>query len=110
MSKLSEIQKVLVDITKGCRSDMHEPGEQGLYGEVYGKSLDNACCPRLKTSRTKVLEYAETCDLFVSLVRGRRTVNVNLCDLINLARHADPKLLEGLEYPWLKGKSTATMD
>jgi len=32
----------LVQITKGCRHDMHEPDEQGIKAIVKGNHLDNA--------------------------------------------------------------------
>jgi hypothetical protein len=32
----------LLEITKGCREDMHEPDEQELTASVIGEKLDNA--------------------------------------------------------------------
>jgi len=39
--RLSEIGENLLNITIGCRSDMHEPDEQGLSATVIGDYLDN---------------------------------------------------------------------
>jgi hypothetical protein len=34
--------KRLLGITRDCRDDMHEPDNQGVFGSVTGRKLDNA--------------------------------------------------------------------
>ncbi len=72
----------LLQITEGCREDMHEPDEQGLSAKVRGHHLDNAF-PANKVSR----------ELRVDLTKGHGnkfvTERFNLATLIALARKAD---------------------
>ena len=42
MGYLEDFGKRLLEITKNCRYDMHEPDEQGLSAFVIGNELDNA--------------------------------------------------------------------
>lgn len=39
---LKNVQRILRDVTKACRDDMHEPDEQGISAIFTGFYLDNA--------------------------------------------------------------------
>ena len=42
-----DIVRRLRMVTVGCRRDMHEPDEQGVFARVLGTDLDNACGDRI---------------------------------------------------------------
>lgn len=85
MSDVSNILKRdlerLLEMTDGCRDDMHEPDEQDLKASVFGDHLDNACADRV-TIDSGYQEY------IVVLKRGGRMQKFNLANLIALARMA----------------------
>lgn len=66
----------LRNVTEGCRSDMHEPDEQGLAARVQGRSFDNAGVDG---------------ELTLRLTRGGSFWNVNLATLVALARRNLPQ-------------------
>ncbi len=80
----------LLDITRGCRPDMHEPDEQGLTAIVTGLNLDNA----FGNQRTLVRESPEAEEIVVTLRRDQdgegwySQIQINLATLIALARRA----------------------
>lgn len=80
----------LLDITRGCRPDMHEPDEQGLTAIVTGLSLDNA----FGNQRMLVRETPEAEEIVVTLRRDQdgagwySQIQINLATLIALARKA----------------------
>ena len=95
---MKETLEKLLQITEGCRDDMHEPDEQGLSAKVLGVKLDNAF-PSTTLSH----------EIRVMLTRGSGndfdTEFFNLATLIALARKADlgesnddSGLMEALEY------------
>ena len=79
----------LLDITAGCRPDMHEPDEQNIKVRVVGDHLDNAFGKRIEG---RMIEAG--CQEFVIIIE--RIVDdvlvvekFNLADLIALARRTD---------------------
>ncbi len=80
----------LLDITRGCRPDMHEPDEQGLTAIVTGLHLDNAD----GNQRILVRETPEAEEIIVTLRRDQdgqgwySQIQINLATLIALARRA----------------------
>ena len=76
--RLEDILHSLLKITFDCRQDMHEPDEQSLSAKIVGKSFDNA-----------VIDESE---IALILTRPGKQVSINLCDLIALARKADPRM------------------
>ena len=40
--RMEALHQELMEVTKGCRPDMHEPDEQGVSATVTGRKLDNA--------------------------------------------------------------------
>jgi hypothetical protein len=79
----------LLAITSGCRTDMHEPDEQGLKAMVVGDHLDNACGHYIGVEQI-VGGFQE----FVVILKrfdekeGWQTESFNLANLIALARQA----------------------
>jgi hypothetical protein len=74
----------LLEITKTCRPDMHEPDEQGVSAIVTGTHLDNAMGDD---------PYHNCCELTVGIQKrdmdgSRETEWFNLSTLIALARKA----------------------
>jgi len=69
----------LVDITKGCRNDMHEPDEHGIKAKVVGNHLDNAFGDRQGSGEFVVIIDRDTDTI-------HKTEAFNLADLIALAR------------------------
>jgi len=66
--------KALREFTKDCRTDMHEPDEQGITSAVVrGRKFDNA---GFDHEKKLVLRNTDT----------GKTFEINLCDLIALAR------------------------
>lgn len=80
----------LLQITDGCRPDMHEPDEQGLSAIVTGLDLDNA----FGDYRQLVRETPEAEEIVVTLRRDQdgegwyTQIQINLATLIALARRA----------------------
>jgi hypothetical protein len=74
-----EFAKRLLEITDGCRRDMHEPDNQGVSAKMTGHMLDNAHG-----------DAPNTHELVVSIEReidnGHRTECFNLATLIAFAR------------------------
>ena len=96
MERLKEMLEALQEITKGCRSDMHEPDEQGLSAvAVQGYGLDNACCPLIHAEPPIDDNPQHHYDLSIFIERdmgeGKESMRVaiTVADLINLARKAD---------------------
>lgn len=82
---MEETLEKLLQITDGCRDDMHEPDEQGLSADVHGYRLDNAFPPDTPTREIRVkLIRAHGTGEFVRLDTGY----FNLATLIALARKA----------------------
>lgn len=80
--------KRLLEFTKACRDDMHEPDEQEISAMVVGDHLDNAHGHRI--------HYAEdfTYQEFVVVLNNDSTgkeERFNLATLIALARKANLK-------------------
>ncbi len=87
MSRLapSILTSNLLQITQNCRSDMHQPDEQGLIARVVGDHLDNAFGERIDEDAIKK-GYQE---FVVILERDEEHVECfNLATLISLAREA----------------------
>lgn len=88
MSKrLHEIHRALMDVTAGCSPDMHEPDE-GLKVRIVGDHLDNASGAHID-AKAIVEGYQEFVVCF-EWFDGKEIVyrQINLADLIALARHA----------------------
>lgn len=83
MSRLKQDLKRLLDITKDCREDMHEPDEKGLSAEVIGNHLDNAMGEQIT-----ITEHFFYQEFLVKLKVGQWTETFNLANLIALARKA----------------------
>lgn len=84
-----EILRALLRFTDGCRDSMHEPDEQDVFAKVVGDHLDNAFG---NTVRGKFADGSPCSQEFVvRLRRGNRRLDVNLADLIALARRAEVK-------------------
>lgn len=75
--------KQLRDFTKACRSDMHEPDEQGIKARIVGDHLDNACGNHIVTDAI-INGYQE----FVVILENDKGEShlINLATLIALAR------------------------
>jgi galactitol-specific phosphotransferase system IIB component len=81
---MKEMLKRLLEVTEKCRSDMHEPDEQGISVIVTGTHLDNAmgddprnnCCEFTVGIKKEVSDGFEITEWF------------NLATLIALARKA----------------------
>jgi hypothetical protein len=99
MSRLADLHEALVEITKYCCPDMRTPGKQGVFGGVHGHGLDNACVPHLRLSDASMTpNMVEGYNLFLTIVKGGSgLLNVNLADLIAIARAADPEKIKALE-------------
>lgn len=84
---MKDVLEKLLQITEGCRDNMHEPDEQGLSAEVFGSRLDNAF-----PSRGKFVNIHPDSEIKVKLIRERDDEVdfsfFNLADLIALARKA----------------------
>ncbi len=88
MSRLSEIQALLLHITRDCRPDMHEPDEQGVKAHVIGDHLDNA----MGNSIEPFLLEQHAHELVVIIRREDHDpplYRFNLADLIAIARKAE---------------------
>lgn len=89
-SRLEQKHQELVEFTKDCRLDMHEPDEQGISARVVGDHLDNAMGDEVdaKAIRGGFQEYV------VILQNAKReTLEVNLATLIAMARAAQAEEL-----------------
>jgi hypothetical protein len=83
--------KRLLEITRGCQPDMHEPDEQGVRARVIGTILDNAMGDRIDS---RLLERGAH-EIVVVLERfdeslGFMTERFSLANLVALARLANP--------------------
>lgn len=78
-----ELQE-LIEFTKGCRPDMHEPDEQEIKARVLGDHLDNAFGTSV-VADASVKGYQE---FVVVLEKGNEYHKINLATLIALARKA----------------------
>ena len=83
VERLDKILHSLLEITHDCRDDMHEPDEQGLEAVVIGGSFDNAMCDN---SEMTIVLRKESADSVTD------EIQINLCDLIALARKANPTM------------------
>ena len=70
----------LVKITEGCRHDMHEPDEQGVYAIITGDHLDNAFGDVESQAREYIVRISRVTSL------GEEVEHFNLANLIALAR------------------------
>ena len=79
-----ELEKLL-DFTRECREDMHEPDEQGISARVIGNKLDNAFGTQVKEGFVEG-GYQE----FVIVLENENMEieKFNLATLIALARKA----------------------
>jgi hypothetical protein len=79
----------LLEITKGCRLDMHEPDEQNLTARVVGFKLDNAFGEDIKGEMIEKGFQEIVVILERTFPDGTwRTEKFNLASLIALARVA----------------------
>lgn len=69
----------LLEVTKECRPDMHEPDEQGLRATVSGRVLDNAMGDDPNSNELVVTIWGTT-------PTGTFQEHFNLATLIALAR------------------------
>lgn len=99
MSRLADLHEALVEITKDCWPDMRTPDKQGVFGCVHGHGLDNGCVPHLRLSDASMTpNMVGGYNLFLTIVKGASgLLNVNLADLIAIARAADPGKIKELE-------------
>lgn len=74
----------LLEFTKNCRPDMHEPDEQGISALIVGDHLDNAMWEEIKYHDT--FTYQE----YVVVLKKEWgwQLKINLATLIALARLA----------------------
>lgn len=79
---MQEKLQELIEFTKECRDDMHEPDEQGIKARVVGDHLDNACGESV-TADAVVRNYQE---YVVVLDKGGDSFKINLATLIAIAR------------------------
>lgn len=104
---MKETLEKLLQITEGCRENMHEPDEQGLSAVVFGSRFDNAFPTEGEIAGEFVNVHPDS-ELKVKLIRERgdevESSFFNLADLIALARKAqldtaekNRDLLEALE-------------
>jgi len=88
---MRETLEKLLQITEGCREDMHEPDEQGLSAVVFGSRFDNAFPPEGEIAGEFVNVHPDS-ELKVKLIRESddevESSFFNLADLIALARKA----------------------
>jgi len=80
----------LKDITKTCRTDMHEPDEQGLKCRVVGDHLDNACGEY--TTEDAIIRGYQEYVVVLERFDGEKfqVEKFNLANLIALARSVEP--------------------
>lgn len=76
--------KRLLEITKSCRDDMHEPDEQGLIAHIVGNKLDNAFGDHISIEAV-INGYQE---FVIMLDHNEKIEKFNLATLIALARKA----------------------
>lgn len=82
---MKPLLKTLKTFTMGCRIDMHEPDEQGIYGRVFGTILDNAHGEAITIEALRN-GFQE---IVVVLENGEGDLlHINLASLIALARLA----------------------
>lgn len=84
---MKDVLEKLLQITEGCRDNMHEPDEQGLSAKVFGNRLDNAF-----PTKGKFVNVHPDSEIKVKLTREYddevEASFFNLADLIALARKA----------------------
>lgn len=118
--RLDKMVQELVNLTRDCRPDMHEPDEQGLYGRMIGDGLDNACVPTLQyvketpgnltsNEARETGDYIRANDLALIIEREKGwhegkpilepVMVVNLCDLIAAVRMLHDKVSGKYEFP-----------
>lgn len=100
----AEFARRLLEATKGCRPDMHEPAEQDVYAEVLSAdgSLDNAGGDDIHSGEIIVslirdLDFAEEPTTGELLPVDTRTSNFNLATLIAFARVGAQTVLDEIE-------------
>jgi len=81
LNQMAEEAKLLKKFLEPCRLDMHEPDEQDVSAKVVGDHLDNAMGDYINPEG----KYQE---FVIVLKKGKKTLNVNLANLIALARLA----------------------
>lgn len=86
----SDMASLLLKATEGCRTDMHEPDEQGLSAKVIGEKLDNAFGEDV-TINGLTFGYQEM--VFVLIKNDVKTFSFNMASLLALARYGAWKLL-----------------
>jgi len=76
----------LLQITRGCRPDMHEPDEHGIKARIVGDHLDNAFGEdiRIEAIEGNFQEFVVILERDTN--HGRKTEKFNLATLIALAR------------------------
>ncbi len=97
MGRLLDLHTALRKITKGCRPEMAEPDEQGVFGTAYGVGLDNTTIAHPTAHSAKMADNLGNLNLGVHIMRGNDRLNVNIADLIAIARLADPEILKTVE-------------
>lgn len=84
--------KRLIEATKGCRDDMHEPDEQGIAGvKIAGFVFDNAMGDTPQEAANEII---------VGIIHEDDKENpdwFNLCTLVALARKADLRVITPTE-------------
>lgn len=98
MGRLIDLHEKLTEMTKPCCPDMRTPQKEGVFGTVHGCILDNSCVPhpRLKEG-DMTLDMLQGLNLFLAMHKGSLVLNMNLADLIAIARAADPEKVRALE-------------
>jgi hypothetical protein len=83
----------LLDITEGCRPDMHEPDEQELTARVVGWKFDNASGEDINVQAIDQ-GWQELVVILKRYVDGDvKIAHFNLATLIALARYSTKVLL-----------------
>jgi hypothetical protein len=87
---MEKILEELIEFTKGCRNDMHEPDEQEVSALVVGDHLDNAMGNQI------IYREDFTYQEYVVVLKrkgegGTKEFKINLATLIALARLSDLK-------------------
>jgi hypothetical protein len=76
---------------------MAEPDEQGVYATPYGLGLDNTTVAHPTAHMSKMADNLNNLNLGIHIVRGKDRLNVNIADLIALAKMANPELVKAQE-------------
>jgi len=83
-----ELQRLL-EITAGCRPDMHEPDEQDVTARVLGFTLDNAMGNRI--DENALIQGWQELVVILTRTYGNGVTSyeaINLATLVALARKA----------------------